>query len=331
MTVDLRSGKLIIVNCQLLKTANFCHSISVHQRSSGKSAVAKMKNLEELSEIARSAAWNAADILQSYYRRDSHSLNLDIQENKDGPVTAADVAVNSYILQELQSVLGNAEFGYLSEETYKAYLAKNGQVPLPQAWVWIIDPLDGTRDFIDRTGEFAVHIALAYLGKPMLAVVAWPEQQKIYYALRDGGAFAENKNGSAVKLQVSARDIVADLSIVTSRTHRGDRFRKLLQKLPCQNQLAVGSIGCKIATIVEQKADVYIALSGKSAPKDWDLAAPELILTEAGGRFTRFDGSALQYNRGDVSQWGGLLASNGCCHDAICREAERILAAIDGS
>jgi 3'(2'), 5'-bisphosphate nucleotidase len=290
-----------------------------------------MKTLEEISEITRSIAWGAADILKSYYRQDTNTLNLNIQEQKDGPVTAADVAVNSYILDELQSVLGHTEYGYLSEETYKAYLATNGQIPLPQSWVWIIDPLDGTQDFIDRTGEFAVHIALAYQGKPLLAVVAWPEQQKIYYAIRDAGAFVESRDGSVVKMQVSARNIVADLSIVTSRTHRGDRFRKLLQKFPCQNQLAVGSIGCKIATIVEQKADVYIALSGKSAPKDWDLAAPELILTEAGGRFTRFDGSALQYNRGDVSQWGGLLASNGCCHDVICREAEEILAEIESS
>ncbi|MGB3266441.1 MAG: inositol monophosphatase family protein [Microcoleus sp.] len=288
-----------------------------------------MKTIEELSEIARAAAWGAADILQSYYRQDSETPNLDIQEKKDGPVTAADVAVNSYILDELQSVLGNAEFGYLSEETYKAYLEKNGKVALTQDWVWIIDPLDGTRDFIDRTGEFAVHIALAFEGRPVLAVVAWPEQQKIYYAIRDAGTFGESRGGSAVKLQVSARNVVADLSIVTSRSHRDDRLNQLLHKFPCQNQLAVGSIGCKIATIVEQKADVYIALSGKSAPKDWDLAAPELILTEAGGRFTRFDGSALQYNRGDVSQWGGLLASNGCCHDAVCGEAERILGQID--
>jgi 3'(2'), 5'-bisphosphate nucleotidase len=290
-----------------------------------------MKKLEEISEISRSIAWGAADILQSYYRPDANTPNLDIQEQKDGPVTAADVAVNSYILDELQSILGDTEFGYLSEETYKAYLETNGKIPLPQSWVWIIDPLDGTRDFIDRTGEFAVHIALVYQGRPVLAVVAWPEQQNIYYAMKDAGAFMESRDGSAIKLQVSTRNTIADLSIVTSRSHRGDRFNQLLQKLPCQNQLAVGSIGCKIATIVEQKADVYIALSGKSAPKDWDLAAPELILTEAGGRFTRFDGSALQYNRGDVSQWGGLLASNGCCHNALCREAEGILAEIDGS
>ena len=288
-----------------------------------------MKNIEELSEIVRSIAWSASDILQSYYSEDSNTPNLDIQEKKDGPVTAADVAVNTHILDELQSILGNAEFGYLSEETYKAYLEKNGQIPLSQSWVWIIDPLDGTRDFIDRTGEFAVHIALAYQGRPVLAVVAWPEHQKIYYAIKDAGAFVESRDGYTVKLQVSGRNIVADLSIVTSRSHRDDRFNQLLHKLPCQNQLAVGSIGCKIATIVEQRADVYIALSGKSAPKDWDLAAPELILTEAGGRFTRFDGSALQYNRGDVSQWGGLLASNGCCHEALCGESETILAEID--
>lgn len=289
-----------------------------------------MKKLEEISEISRSIAWGAADILQSYYRPDANTPNLDIQEQKDGPVTAADIAVNSYILDELQSILGHTEFGYLSEETYKAYLETNGKIPLPQSWVWIIDPLDGTRDFIDRTGEFAVHIALVYQGRPVLAVVAWPEQRNIYYAMKDAGAFMESRDGSAIKLQVSTCNTIADLSIVTSRSHRGDRFNQLLQKLPCQNQLAVGSIGCKIATIVEQKADVYIALSGKSAPKDWDLAAPELILTEAGGKFTRFDGSALLYNRGDVSQWGGLLASNGCCHDALCREAESILAGIDG-
>ena len=103
----------------------------------------------------------------------------------------------------------------------------------------------------------------------------------------------------------------------------------MLQQLPYKNQKHIGSIGCKIAAIVEHQADVYISLSGKSAPKDWDLAAPELILTEAGGQFTHFDGTPLMYNQGDVSQWGGLLASNGQCHAQLCQEAERILASLD--
>ncbi|HLO46965.1 MAG TPA: inositol monophosphatase family protein [Kamptonema sp.] len=288
-----------------------------------------MKTLVELAAIARSVGWGAGDILQSYYRGDPNAGDLNVQEKKDGPVTAADIAVNSYILDQLQTVLDNQEFGYLSEETYKFHLGKRGQSPLPQRWVWIIDPLDGTRDFIDRTGEYAVHIALVCDGKPMVAVVVWPEAQKVYSATFGGGAFVENRDGLPVQLQVSGRSAIADLSMVVSRSHRDERFNKLLQQLPIQNQLAIGSIGCKIATIVEQKADIYIALSGKSAPKDWDLAAPELILTEAGGKFTHFDGSPLQYNRGDVNQWGGLLASNGNRHSELCRQAEKILADID--
>jgi 3'(2'), 5'-bisphosphate nucleotidase len=92
----------------------------------------------------------------------------------------------------------------------------------------------------------------------------------------------------------------------------------------------VGSVGCKIATILEQQADIYISLSGKSAPKDWDIAAPELILTEAGGQFTHFDGSLLQYNTGDINQWGGLLASNGEHHQALCQTAANLLAQFAG-
>ncbi|MDF0553223.1 3'(2'),5'-bisphosphate nucleotidase CysQ [Kamptonema sp. UHCC 0994] len=288
-----------------------------------------MKTLEELSAIARSVGWGAADILQSYYRGDPNTDELNIQEKSDGPVTAADVAVNSYILNQLQTVLENQEFGYLSEETYKFQLEEHGQNPLPQRWVWIIDPLDGTRDFIDRTGEYAVHIALVYDGRPVLAVVAWPEAQKLYSAIKGGGAFVENRDGLVVRLYVSERSAIADLSLVVSRTHRDDRFNKLLQQLPIQNQLAVGSIGCKIATIVEQRADVYIALSGKSAAKDWDLAAPELIVTEAGGQFTHFDGTPLHYNQGDINQWGGMLASNGLCHSELCHQAKKLLAEID--
>ena len=288
-----------------------------------------METLVELSAIARSVGWGAADILQSYYRGGSRAENLNIQEKSDGPVTAADIAVNSYILEKLQTVLDEGEFGYLSEETYKFHLAEHGQAPLPQRWVWIIDPLDGTRDFIDRTGEYAVHIALVYDGRPVLAVVAWPEAQKLYSAIKGGGTFVENRDGLPVQLYVSGRSAIADLSLVVSRTHRDERFNKLLQQLPVQNQLAVGSIGCKIATIVEQRADVYIALSGKSAPKDWDLAAPELILTEAGGQLTHFDGTPLHYNQGDINQWGGLLATNGLCHRELCHQAQKLLAEID--
>jgi len=136
-----------------------------------------MKDLEEIA-ITRSVGWGAS-YLRSYYDGDLKDTSLEIQNKQDGPVTAADIAVNHYILERLQTNLGNEDFAYVSEETYKLQLA--GQ--LSQPWVWIIDP--GTRDFIDRTGN--MRFTLPWLkGRPVLAVVAWPEAEKLYYAALSG-------------------------------------------------------------------------------------------------------------------------------------------------
>lgn len=290
----------------------------------------RYEGLEEILAIARSVGWGAADILRSYYRGNSNNGDLEINEKKDGPVTAADVAANQYILENLQASLSTQDFGYLSEETYKSLSQGAQDLLIQQPWVWIIDPLDGTRDFIDKTGEYAVHIALVHQGRPILAVVAWPEAEKLYYATLGGGTFVETHEGVITPVRVSKRDAIEDLSLVASRTHRDERFNQLLRQLPFKEKHYVGSVGCKIATIIEQQADVYISLSGKSAPKDWDMAAPELILSEAGGQFTHFDGTPLMYNQGDVNQWGGLMASNGHCHNFLCTQASDILAKIDG-
>ncbi len=281
-----------------------------------------MKELQSILELVRPIGWGASDILRSYYHGNKQDdLNVEIKDDKDkSPVTAADLAVNKYILQELESQLGDEDFGYISEETYQKQDGKNNS-----EWVWIIDPLDGTRDFINKTGEYAIHIALVRNKRPELALVAIPEAEKLYYAIKGGGTFVETRNGDRKSVRVSERDNPQDLTLVVSRSHRNETLNNLLKKLPCQNQKSVGSVGGKIVTILEQQADVYISLSGKSAPKDWDIAAPELILTEAGGKYTHFDGTPLEYNTGDINQWGGLFASNGKCHEMLCQEAQRIL------
>lgn len=283
-----------------------------------------MKELSEMLELARSIGWGASYLLRSYYHGEINDGNLNIQDKKDGPVTAADVAVNRYILDRLITNLGEEDFGYISEENYNSQSKQ-----LEQSLVWIIDPLDGTRDFIDKTGEYAIHIALVKNHRPVLAAVAYPEAEKLYYATLGNGTFVETIDGKIAPIKVSERSSIKDLTLVVSRTHRDERLNYLLQTLPCKERQYVGSVGCKIASIIEQKADVYISLSGKSAPKDWDMAAPELILTEAGGQFTHFDGTPLKYNQGDVNQWGGLLASNGNCHHQLCTESEQILAQFD--
>ncbi|MFN6561621.1 MAG: 3'(2'),5'-bisphosphate nucleotidase CysQ [Nostoc sp. ChiSLP01] len=281
-----------------------------------------MQDLQEILAIARQIGWEAADILQSYYHGTAKDPDLAVEYKQNEPVTVADIAVSQYILEKLQASLGNEDFTYISEETYQSF-NKSPQPSTP--WVWIIDPLDGTREFIGKTGEYAIHIALVKQTRPVLAVVAIPEAQKLYYATKGSGTFVETRDGT-VPLKVSSGKRIEDLTLVVSRSHRNQRLNYLLQNLPCQNQKAVGSVGCKITTIVEQQAEIYISLSGKSAPKDWDMAAPELILTEAGGRFTHFDGTPLEYNTGDINQWGGLLASNGEYHEVLCKEAEKILA-----
>ncbi|MGK7926875.1 MAG: 3'(2'),5'-bisphosphate nucleotidase CysQ [Spirulina sp.] len=279
--------------------------------------------LDEICTIARQAAWGAADILQRYYRG---TADLEIQDKKGAPVTQADLAANHYILEHLQTELAGEDFGYLSEENFDVEKAE----PVAKDWVWIIDPLDGTRDFIEKTGEYAVHIALAYQGRPKLAVVVVPETDKLYYAIEGKGTKVETRGGEIKDIRVSDRDRIEKLYLVASRSHRNVRLNKMLERIPFKERFFVGSVGRKISTILEQKTDVYISLSGKSAPKDWDFAAPELILTEAGGNFTSFEGKVLLYNQGDVRQWGGLMASNGHCHEELYRMAAKILAEIDG-
>jgi 3'(2'), 5'-bisphosphate nucleotidase len=261
--------------------------------------------LERTIELSQSAA----AILKSYYR--GSSQDLDVLDKAEGPVTVADRAVDRYLLDGIQAMCGEI-CGYLTEETYQP-----GDRELPQEWVWIIDPLDGTRDFIDKTGEYAIHIALTYQHRPVLAVVAIPEADRLYAAIEGGGTWKITADGVRESARVSSGKKISELIVVASRNHRSEKLVQLLAQLPCQEQREVGSIGCKIAAIVEHRADLYVSLSGKSAPKDWDLAAPELILTEAGGKFTHQDGSLLRYNHGDVSQWGCRIASNGEWHQQI--------------
>ncbi|MBF2063990.1 MAG: 3'(2'),5'-bisphosphate nucleotidase CysQ [Calothrix sp. C42_A2020_038] len=280
-----------------------------------------MKNLQEILEIARPITWGAADVLRGYYQGARRQF-LEVQykdSQADDPVTAADIAVSNYLIENLQAQLGLEDFGYISEENYQGEQVKN-------EFVWIIDPLDGTRDFIDKTGEYAIHIGLVKQNRPVLGLVAVPEANKIYYATKGNGTFVETRDGKVQRLQVSTQKSIEDLTVLVSRSHRSQALDYILSKLPCQTHKNLGSIGCKIAAIVEKQADVYISLSGKSAPKDWDIAAPELILSEAGGLYTSYDGSLLKYNTEEINKWGGLLASNGKYHNILCQEASKYLA-----
>ena len=264
--------------------------------------------LSELYQLACTTAQGAADILLE------HRSHFEISGDTESPVTSADLAANDHILNNLQDHLGTNDYGYLSEETFKNQNPDDRR----KDWVWIIDPLDGTKDYIQNTGDYAVQIALAYQGRPVIAAVACPAQGRFYSALIENGTWVEDNARNRRRARVSTRSNRSEMTIVTSRNHRGKKLEEFINILKISTKKKMGSIGCKVSAIVEQDADLYLSISGETAPKDWDFAAPELILTEAGGKLTYFDGGLILYNREDVNQWKGIIASNGICHEEIC-------------
>ncbi|MEA5417077.1 3'(2'),5'-bisphosphate nucleotidase CysQ [Synechococcus sp. BA-132 BA5] len=287
---------------------------------------------EPLLVELRRLAWGAADILRAYARGEQPPYGfppaLSVDHGGEGPVSAADLAVNRWLLDGLAEAFPGAGWTLLSEETAAEVLVP-GQ-PLDAEWLWILDPLDGTKDFLQGTGEYAVHLALVHGQRPVLGVVLLPEPEELWFGLLGAGAgeaWRENRAGERFAPALSGRR--EDLVLVASRNHRDDRLEQLLADLRPARSLAIGSVGGKVATILRGEADLYISLSGRSAPKDWDMAAPEAVLRAAGGGFDHADGRPLLYNSGDVRQAGCLIASHGPAHAEICRRAAAAMAVID--
>ena len=283
-----------------------------------------------LTELRR-LSWGAADILRAYARGEQppHGFQkaLSVDNGGEGPVSAADLAVNQWLIEGLSGAFPDAGWTLLSEETAKEQLTEGE--PLPAEWLWILDPLDGTKDFLQGTGEYAVHLALVRGNRPVLGVVLLPEADELWIGLVGDDAWCEDREGTRSPVRFSERKELSDLLLVASRSHRDDRLETLIGELQLGGSKAVGSVGCKVATILRGETDLYISLSGRSAPKDWDMAAPEAVLLAAGGRFTHADLRDLTYNTGDVRQAGCLIASHGKAHVALGERATRAMAEID--
>lgn len=285
----------------------------------------------QLLEELRALCWGSADILKAYARGEQppHGFPraLSVDHGGEGPVSAADLAVNRWLLDGLRSAFPDAGWTLLSEETAKEQLTAGE--PLPAEWLWILDPLDGTKDFLQGTGEYAVHLALVKGQRPVLGVVLLPEADELWFGVVGTRSWCEKRSGDRSPVRFSERSAEGELILVASRSHRDDRLERLIEALPLGGSKAVGSVGCKVATILRGETDLYISLSGQSAPKDWDMAAPEAVLLAAGGAFTHADGQPLLYNTGDVRQAGCLIASHGKAHAVLEKQAARAMGMID--
>ena len=173
-------------------------------------------------------------------------------------------AVNQW-LDGLAGAFPDADWTLLSEETAKEQLTE-GQ-PLPAEWLWILDPLDGTKDFLQGTGEYAVHLALVKGQRPVLGVVLLPEADELWIGVVGDDAWCEDRQGQRSPVRFSQRTALSELILVASRSHRDERLEQLIAALQLGGSRAVGSVGCKVATILRGETDLYVSLSGRSAPR----------------------------------------------------------------
>ena len=285
--------------------------------------VPKGVELKNLLDELRKLSWAAADVLMAYARGHEPPFgfpkSLTIEEGGDGPVSAADMAINELLISGLEDSLSYKDWDILSEENSKEKSSHTGNYR--KDWCWIIDPLDGTKDFLQGSENYAVHIALAHKKKPKIGLVLIPERDELWVGIIGHGAWCENREGHKTNISFSNRRELSELILVSSKNHQQSKLLNLLSNLGFAETKRIGSVGCKVASILRGESDVYISLSGKTSPKDWDMAAPHALIEAAGGVFSHADGTNLIYKNHNFSQSGCLIASHGKSHKKICQKA----------
>lgn len=268
----------------------------------------------ELRVALRLAREAGAAILE-YYDAPLHiERKIDADEYTE-PVTQADRVANELIVSGLQREF--PDDGILAEESIDT------ERRLSKRRVWMVDPMDGTNGFIARDGDFAVQIGLAVDGRSVLGVVYQPLPDVLYRATEGAGAFVERKGFEPERAQVSDHRELTKMRLAASRNHRSPRMDQVVRALRIEEEVQRGSVGIKVGLIIEQQCDLYIHLSPRT--KQWDTCAPEIILTEAGGRMTDLFGHPLGYNNADVQNRNGLVASNGAAHESIIENLAPLL------
>lgn len=232
-------------------------------------------------------------ILEVYKSR----FKVEIKKDKS-PVTEADKKANKIISEYLAKEY--PEYAILSEES------KDNQKRLTNDYVWVVDPLDGTTNFVNKNDEFTINIALVHKHKVVVGVVIIPTTNEIYYATNHGGAFY-SIDGSVREIHVSRER--NSLRALLSRSHHGKKeeaiFKNYGMKIASKKYIGAAIKACLIA---KGEAELSIGLNDKT--KEWDTAAPQIILKEAGGLFVEPDGKWMKYNREDVTNKNGYVMAN---------------------
>jgi myo-inositol-1(or 4)-monophosphatase len=245
-------------------------------------------------DVAEHAAREAGAIVRRYYE----SGVKVAEKGPDDPVTRADLEANARIHDLISAAF--PDDGWLSEET------ADSRERLRRRRVWVVDPLDGTKEFIQHIPEFCICIALVEARRPIVAVEYNPAADRLYAAVRGEGTTV---NGARARVSTTAR--VADAAVLASRSEdkRGewDPFKGRV------HVRLTGSVAFKLAELSTGAGDATFTLTPKN---EWDICAGTLLVEEAGGRVTGLDGAPLDFNQATTLR-PGMIASNGILHDGL--------------
>jgi 3'(2'), 5'-bisphosphate nucleotidase len=256
-------------------------------------SVDREKTLEHVFAIAREAGEGISRIYAGKFEVEYKSAN--------DPVTRADREANDFICDALSRAYPGMPI--VAEESDPATYAGFGKSPQ----VWFVDPLDGTREFVARNGEFAVMIGLAENGRAVLGVLVCPALHRSFIGAEGMGAFEVNDQGDRKAIHVSSHEALAGARVLVSRSHLPDEARARMNELglvmvPC------GSAGVKAAKIACGEADLY-AQPGR-AGKLWDACAPEAVVRAAGGVWRTTTGDGYDYQSESLENGRGVVAGN---------------------
>ncbi len=267
------------------------------------------ENYLEQLELAKKAALEAGKILMDFYKNE----NLEIRYKEDTDfnlkeiVTQADDLSNNKIEQILNSKFPN--YGWLSEETI------DNPLRLAKEFVWIIDPLDGTKEYAKGIPTFVVSIGLARDGVPVVGVIYSPATKELFYASKANGAYLNDKQIFVTK----TKQINQMKLLVSASEYKQQYLKDVVDKLDIREVEAIGSTALKAVKIACGYADAYFTFTkDKRRTKKWDIAGSHLIIEQAGGIITDLNNESFTYNKKDFINHNGILVTNGQKHKEIC-------------
>lgn len=251
-------------------------------------------NLDFYLNNAIEAARQVQPLILSIF---NSSFDIEIKED-NSPVTTADKMADQFLINFLKESFPTHSF--LTEES------KHDLSRLKNDFVWIIDPIDGTKEFTRKQAEFTTNIALSYKGEIIVGVVLAPVLNELFYASKGGGAYCIKGN---IKKKIEVSNKLKDLTVLCSRYHFKETEQIFIDKNKdvISTVLTVGA-SLKACRIAEGKAE--ISYRSTDGTKEWDIAAPQLIVEEAGGFLLKPDGSKYEYNREDVKNREGYIIIN---------------------